>query len=160
MSREEWNFVYISITIAIIGLFFAIVQIDLGENAIWVFLVILISFVSVIIFFKIYFKSLSSKSVVKQFKNSEIIDGKIQYFKSRNDLDLNEYLGIVEKEIIFLSLTSEFISKDVNLQKLIRYLITDKNISIRFLVLDPDSSIIDKICNFFGLDENEFKNNK
>ena len=158
LSRENWVIIFINILIALLGItlvFFPPSQDD-KNKPIWWSIIVTSSILSPILT-HLYFRRLSSKSVVYKFKKSIILDGKIQYFKSRHDLDLYEYLSRAEKDIIFVSLTNEIISKDVNLNNLIRYLIMDKNISIRFLVLDPNSSIVDKICSFFGLDEKEFK---
>ena len=159
LSRENWVITFINIGIALLGItlvFFPPAEDDENKTVYW--LIIIIGVIVSLILTRLSFRHLSSKSVVKKFKNSKIIDGKIQYFKSRGDLDLNEYLGIAEKEIIFVSLTNEIISKDVNIQDKIKYYIIDKNISIRFLVLDPNSSIVGKICKFFDLDEEAFKN--
>ena len=44
-------------------------------------------------------KYLSSKSVVHQFKNSVIEEGKIQKFSNRRKLDLEEYLNTAKKKL-------------------------------------------------------------
>lgn len=77
------------------------------------FLILAILFlVSSIIIGFIIPKYLSSQSVVKKFKNSVVIKGKIQQFNNRRKLDLEEYLKTAEKEIIFVSITHEIFTRE------------------------------------------------
>ena len=97
------------------------------------------------------FYSFTSKSVVKKFKNSTIEDGKVQYFKSRRDLDLRKFLDIVEREIIFLSVTNEYIVTDY--LELVKEYIINRKINVIFLILNPDSRHVDEMSRYFSIDE-------
>ncbi|MGZ5511567.1 MAG: hypothetical protein ACXWFC_14005 [Nitrososphaeraceae archaeon] len=152
MSRTEWVLYYIPIIAAIVGFYLAMSpQFENDYNVFLSFIGLAIIFFVAPIVVELFNKFLSSKSVVKKFKNSGIEDGKIQYFKSRRDLDLRKFLGIAEKEIIFLSVTNEFIVTDY--LELIKEYLINKEINVIFLILYPYSRHLNEMSKYFSIDE-------
>ena len=84
LSRTEWVLYYIPIIAAIVGFYLAMSpQFENDYNVFLSFIGLAIIFFVAPIVVELFNKFLSSKSVVKKFKNSGIEDDKIQYFKSR-----------------------------------------------------------------------------
>lgn len=156
LDREKWVISYIEIGIALLGVtlvFYPVSTEDAYRNYKYLAIVI-IAIISPIIT-HLYFKYLSSKSVVKRFKNSFIQQGKIQYFSYRKQLDLEGYLDYAKQEIIFISITNEILTSDY-IQLIRKYLI-EKNIKIKIILLNPDSPYIKDKSILFTLSEEDLK---
>jgi uncharacterized membrane protein len=88
LSRTEWVLYYIPILAAIVGFYLAMSPQFKNEDypPLRNFIILaIIFFVSPILIGFIIPKYFSSKSVVKKFKNSVIIEGKIQEFNYRKN---------------------------------------------------------------------------
>ena len=134
-------------------IFFPPAQDDKNKSLYW-FIIIVVAIISLILT-HLYFHNLSSKAVLKKFKNSIIEDGKIQFFKSRRDLDLRKFLDIAEKEIIFVSVTNEFIVTDY--LELVKEYIMNRKINVIFLILYPNSQHLSEMSRYFSIDENSLR---
>ena len=141
LSRTEWVLYYIPILAAIVGFYLAMSpQFKNEDYSLRNFIILaIIFFVSPILIGFIIPKYISSKSVVKKFKNSVIIEGKIQEFNYRKKLDLEEYLDTAEREIIFVSITHELFTRDY-IDLLGEYLF--ENIKIKIILLNPSSEYV------------------
>jgi hypothetical protein len=156
LSRTEWVLYYIPILAAIVGFYLAMSpQFKNEEYSLRNFLILaIVFFVTPIVVGVIIPKYLSSKSVVKKFKNSAISEGKIQDFSYRKQIDLEEYLGTAEQEIIFISITHEIFTRDY-IDIVEKYLFG--NIKIKIILLNPFSEYIKEKSTLFIIEEEELR---
>ena len=156
LSRTEWVLYYIPILAAIVGFYLAMSpQFKNEDYSLRNFIILaIIFFVSPILIGFIIPKYFSSKSVVKKFKNSVIIEGKIQEFNYRKKLDLEEYLDTAEREIIFVSITHELFTRDY-IDLLGEYLF--ENIKIKIILLNPSSEYVKEKSTLFIVEKEELR---
>ena len=156
LSRTEWVLYYIPILAAIVGFYLAMsLQFKNEDYSLRNFIILaIIFFVSPILIGFIIPKYFSSKSVVKKFKNSVIIEGKIQEFNYRKKLDLEEYLDTAEREIIFVSITHELFTRDY-IDLLGEYLF--ENIKIKIILLNPSSEYVKEKSTLFIVEKEELR---
>ena len=155
MSRTEWVLYYIPILAAIVGFYLAMSpQFKNEDYSLRNFIILAIIFLVSPILIGLIPKYFSSKSVVKKFKNSVIIEGKIQEFNYRKKLDLEKYLDTAEREIIFVSITHELFTRDY-IDLLGEYLF--ENIKIKIILLNPSSEYVKEKSTLFIVEKEELR---
>ncbi len=157
LSKTEWVLYYIPIVAAIVISFYLAMnpKMENEDDFLSNFLNLAIIFlVSPILVGFIIPKYLSSKSVVHQFKNSVIEEGKIQKFSNRRKLDFEEYLNTAERKIIFVSITHELFTRDY-IDLLGEYLF--ENIKIKIILLNPSSEYEKEKSTLFIVEKEELR---
>ena len=102
----------------------------------------------------LFLENLIGKKVRKQLGHPcKIGVDRIQYYLSRDDLPLEDIIRIAKTEIIFVSVSHEVVAPDK--RHVIREAIVNRNITVRILLLDPESHYVPyKEC-VFGLDKTD-----
>jgi hypothetical protein len=146
---------HIDRAIGIAGLFLSVIgtlSFFIGENYIPTFIVRIIVIITGIgiFLFLVFWPNIKGETVKKKLgKPCKIGVDRIQYYLSRRDLPLEALVKLARKEITFVSVSHEIVAPDK--EDVIRQAIINKNIKVKVMVLDPNSTIISIKERIFGL---------
>jgi len=113
--------------------------------AVYIIFVIGVS-ISLLIFFSSY---LLGEKVKKKIGNPCKIKCGVQYYLERNDIHFGEFIGRAKKEIVFVSISHEYIQS--NEQQIVSQAIVNEGVKVSVLVLDPTSEKVQFKERVFGI---------
>ena len=142
---KRYNKVEIALTL--IGLVFAIPSFLIIEIDISWKIGIIIPIVVIILIVK-FWENLKGEKIKKVIGNPSDFEGKVQIYKSRNDISLEDIIREANKELIILSVTNLFLVKYK--EDIIREAILTYNLNITIWTLDPNSKFVDNQSFVFG----------
>src|SRR5215204_6377551 len=138
----------VEITLALVGLVIAIPLFIFSNEISFLHKILTGIGIIVILIIVKFWENLKGEKVKKVLGDPSDYEGKVQVYKSRNDIQLEDIILEAKKEIIILSVTNLFLVKSK--EDILREAVLTYKLNITIWTLDPNSKFVDNQSYMFG----------